>query len=63
MVDELTSDDFSAFFRDVHGHPPFPWQCRLTAQVLDRGVWPRVIALPTGTGKTAGVFRRICGQN
>lgn len=53
MVDELTSDDFSAFFRDVHGHPPFPWQCRLTAQVLDRGVWPKVIDLPTGTGKTA----------
>ena len=53
MVDELTSDDFSAFFRDVHGHPPFPWQCRLTAQVLDREVWPRVIDLPTGTGKTA----------
>lgn len=53
MIDELTSDDFRAFFRDVHGHPPFPWQCRLTAQVLDRGVWPKVIDLPTGAGKTA----------
>ena len=53
MIDELTSDDFTAFFRDVHGHPPFPWQCRLTAQVLGRGAWPRVIDLPTGAGKTA----------
>lgn len=53
MIDELTSDHFSAFFRDVHGHPPFPWQCRLTTQVLDRGVWPKVIDLPTGAGKTA----------
>ena len=53
MIDELTSDDFAAFFRDVHGYPPFPWQCRLTAQVLGSGVWPKVIDLPTGAGKTA----------
>ena len=53
MIDELTSDDFTAFFRDVHGRPPFPWQCRLTVQVLGRGVWPKVIDLPTGAGKTA----------
>ena len=53
MIDELTSDDFTAFFRDVHGHAPFPWQHRLTAQVLHRGTWPKVIDLPTGAGKTA----------
>ncbi len=50
---ELTSDDFAAFFRDIHGDEPFPWQQRLTAQVLDRRAWPKVIDLPTGTGKTA----------
>ena len=50
---ELTSEDFAAFFRDVHGCEPFPWQQRLTAQVLERRAWPRVIDLPTGTGKTA----------
>ena len=53
MIDELTSDDFTAFFCDVHGYSPFPWQQRLTAQVLGRGVWPKVIDLPTGAGKTA----------
>ena len=50
---ELSSTDFAAFFRDVHGCEPFPWQQRLTTQVLDRGAWPKVIDLPTGTGKTA----------
>ena len=45
--------DFAAFFRDVHDCEPFPWQQRLTAQVLERGTWPKVIDLPTGTGKTA----------
>ena len=50
---DLTSEDFSDFFRDVHGHGPFPWQQRLTTQVLEEGKWPRVIDLPTGTGKTA----------
>lgn len=49
----LTPDDFAAFFQDVHGHEPFPWQQRLTAQVLARGAWPRAIDLPTGTGKTS----------
>ena len=49
----LTSSDFNAFFRDVHSYEPFPWQQRLTSQVLERGVWPKVIDLPTGTGKTA----------
>lgn len=50
---ELTSGDFVAFFRDIHGCDPFPWQQRLTAQVLEGCAWPKVIDLPTGTGKTA----------
>ena len=49
----LTAGDFRAFFRDVHGYSPFPWQERLARQVIDHGVWPKVIDLPTGTGKTA----------
>ena len=49
----LAAGDFAAFFRAVHGQDPFPWQQRLTAQVLDERKWPSVIDLPTGTGKTA----------
>ena len=50
---DLTSEDFGAFFSDVHGQVPFPWQERLTRQVLSDGQWPEVIDLPTGTGKTS----------
>ena len=50
---EQPPEDFAAFFRDIHGYEPFPWQKRLTAQVLHRRAWPKVIDLPTGTGKTA----------
>lgn len=49
----LRPDDFAEFFRTVHGYAPFPWQQRLTEQVLSEGQWPAVIDLPTGTGKTA----------
>ncbi len=49
----LTADDFADFFRDAHDCEPFPWQRRLTAEVLDQRAWPKVIDLPTGTGKTA----------
>ena len=50
---ELVPGDFAAFFRDVHGCAPYPWQERLTAHVLANGEWPAVIDLPTGAGKTA----------
>lgn len=50
---DLTAEDFGAFFSDVHGQTPFPWQERLTRQVLSDGQWPEVIDLPTGTGKTS----------
>ena len=52
-MSDLSQEDFSAFFQDIHGDAPFPWQQRLTAQVLASGKWPKVIDLPTGTGKTA----------
>lgn len=48
----LSAHDFDTFFRAVHGHGPFPWQRRLCRRVLDIG-WPRVLQLPTASGKTA----------
>ena len=53
VEDVLTCDDFVAFFQDIHGCEPFPWQVRLTECVLRRRAWPKVIDLPTGSGKTA----------
>lgn len=47
-------EDFAAFFRAVHRRDPFPWQERLARQVAETG-WPRVLDLPTGTGKTAAL--------
>ena len=52
-MEELTPADFVTFFRNVHDCEPFPWQQRLTTQVLGQGAWPKVIDLPTGVGKTA----------
>lgn len=49
----LACSDFKEFFSLVHGHEPYLWQERLTRQVLEDEQWPDVIALPTGTGKTA----------
>ena len=53
MSENLTPDDFPSFFRDIHDQSPFPWQQRLTREVLHTGTWPKVIDLPTGSGKTA----------
>lgn len=49
----LSQKDFATFFMDIYGYDPFPWQQRLTEQVLESGSWPEVIDLPTGSGKTA----------
>ena len=51
----LSQKDFATFFRDIYGYDPFPWQQRLTEQVLESGSWPEVIDLPTGSGKTAAL--------
>lgn len=51
----LSLDDFAAFFEDVHGHTPFPWQRRLLAAVASTGEWPAMLDLPTGCGKTAAI--------
>ena len=50
---DLAAADFDTYFRAVHGRDPYPWQSRLTRQVLADGDWPAVIDLPTGTGKTS----------
>lgn len=49
----LSPKDFTAFFREMHGYEPFPWQARLLRQLVDNGRWPAVLDLPTGSGKTA----------
>jgi CRISPR-associated endonuclease/helicase Cas3 len=51
----LGVDDFSAFFRLVHGVSPFPWQQRLIENVARDGGWHpvEVIDVPTGAGKTS----------
>lgn len=51
----LSPDDFAAFFEEVHGSTPFPWQTRLLRQVAAGGEWPNVLDLPTGAGKTAAI--------
>ena len=50
---EFDAARFDAYFRAVHACEPYPWQTRLTQEVLASEQWPEVIELPTGTGKTA----------
>ncbi|MGH7330507.1 MAG: hypothetical protein ACREJX_19330, partial [Polyangiaceae bacterium] len=45
--------DFGAFFRELHGCDPFPWQSRLAEELCETNLWPNVIDVPTGSGKTA----------
>lgn len=46
--------DFETFFEAIWGHSPYPWQSELASRVVSAG-WPRVLDLPTGTGKTAAL--------
>ncbi|MFP5230022.1 MAG: type I-U CRISPR-associated helicase/endonuclease Cas3 [Acidobacteriota bacterium] len=64
MIPELAIAQFADFFREVHGQKPFPWQQRLMLRVAenregDTGggneLWPSVLDLPTGFGKTAAL--------
>ena len=54
---------FVDFFRAVDGNQPFPWQERLAARVC-AGSWPKALALPTASGKTAcldiAIFALAC---
>ena len=49
----LSVNDFEAFHQAVHnGRKPFDWQDRLLRQIVSERAWPRVLDLPTGSGKT-----------
>ncbi|MFI7243387.1 type I-G CRISPR-associated helicase/endonuclease Cas3g [Streptomyces qinglanensis] len=52
MCDALTAADFPAFYEEVHGYAPFPWQRSLMQRVTGEG-WPDLIDVPTGLGKTS----------
>jgi CRISPR-associated endonuclease/helicase Cas3 len=49
---DLTIDHFESFHSAVHGPAPFEWQSRLLREVVEKKSWPRVLDLPTGSGKT-----------
>ena len=57
----LSPTDFSGFFHAIHGYDPFPWQQRLVNELADGSdrqppdIWPDVLDLPTGSGKTAAL--------
>lgn len=46
--------NFTDFFKEIHGHIPFPWQTELAAKACVGG-WPEYLAVPTGCGKTAAI--------
>ena len=48
----IKANQFPRFFFELHNKHPFPWQTRLAEQVCHQG-WPKVIDLPTASGKTA----------
>ena len=48
----MTAADFPAFYRELHGYDPFPWQTRL-ALALSENRWPAGVHVPTGCGKTS----------
>lgn len=57
---ELATEDFAAFFGEVHERDgerptPFPWQERLLRSIVQERRWPALLDLPTGTGKTAAI--------
>lgn len=63
MTHQLGPEEFDAYYREVYGHPPFPWQ-RMLAERLSVDEWPACIDLPTASGKTAfidiAVFALAC---
>jgi CRISPR-associated endonuclease/helicase Cas3 len=56
----MKPEDFTDFYREIHGHDPFPWQRDLPQQIVSQGAWPALVDVPTGLGKTSlidvGVF-------
>lgn len=54
-MNTLQVSDFPAYFQALWGRPPFPWQTRLLVEVAESGKWPKILDLPTGSGKTAAL--------
>ena len=54
---DLTPNRFAEFFAAVNsGRSPFPWQQRLVNNLFEaNGLWPSLLDLPTGSGKTSTV--------
>ncbi|MCL4506661.1 MAG: type I-U CRISPR-associated helicase/endonuclease Cas3 [Chloroflexi bacterium] len=48
----IAAERFDEFFVALYGYTPFPWQRRL-AQRAAQADWPRLIDLPTASGKTS----------
>ncbi len=62
MTGSLTAGHFPDFFRELHRRDdrdkppePFPWQRELVSRVAETGIWPELLDLPTGAGKTAAL--------
>src|SRR5690606_37517983 len=56
------SMNYSVFFQDITGRPPFPYQERLGVEP-----WPELLDVPTGLGKTAAaivawLYKRLQGD-
>lgn len=51
-MNEIEAAHFAEFFHALHARDPFPWQTELAARVCAEG-WPKVMDLPTASGKTA----------
>lgn len=54
-MSNLQPKDFTTFFEEVHGYPPFPWQQRLVDHIAATARWPKLLDLPTGVGKTSAL--------
>lgn len=51
-MNALTPDDFIQYFLELHGVQPYAWQTELAQRAI-QGEWPKIIDLPTGSGKTS----------
>ncbi len=54
--------DYNEFFKSITGHQPFPYQWQ-----LGDDIWPELLEIPTGLGKTAAViiawvYKRLNGD-